>query len=268
MIDEIKTKAPKHRIDAIEQAESYYRDSLVGPALQKAPTPEIAARLIFGEKPSDIAPGLTKKEAAAWVLQNVHETPEEWLWRQAVEQFPELSISHSKSIPVIRWAMRMLKSPKRKHAMSRPRVLFGERQTDAASVLARLDEISLQDLSDSPRETLQRALTRRMKEEWDGPEELLKHAPWMDDLPDGVTVIRTWQELYLEGLEMRHCVADYAEDIYSGQAVIISLRTEDSRSTAEYNSGKLVQHQGLARSIPHHSCVALAQKVERCLQSS
>jgi len=270
-IEELIQKVPEGRKEAILQAKSYYIDSLVGPELQWGPSGEVCARIILGEKPKDIAPELTKKEASDWAYQNEYEAPEEWLWASIAAKYPDLRASRTHSIEVMRWCERMMKSPSRSKAMVAKRCIFGEadedqqgyRQQEASSVAQRLDEIEPQDLTDSPRETLQNAVNRQMREEWDGPDELRRHEPWMDELPSGCHVIRTWPDLFREGQEMRHCVSSYADKVANCTCVIVSIRAGAYRSTAEYRDGKLVQHQSFARSNPHPSCVKVAQEISR-----
>ena len=250
------------RKEALTQVRDFYLENVAGPHLQFGPTPQVCAEIQLGKKPSEIAPQLTRKEAAAWAYQTKYETPEEWLWAQIVEEYPKLSQSHTSNIEVMRWCQRMLASDSRREAMFANRVVFGEVEADASSIAQRLDEIAPQDLTDSPAETLQNAVNRNMREMWDGPDELLPHEPWMDRLPKGCRVIRTWPELFREGSEMRHCVAQYAESVADRSSVIVSIVTEHGRSTAEFKRGRLVQHQGLARSEVHESCARAARAIE------
>ena len=280
-IEQMIQQAPEDRKEAIVQARDYYLTNIVGPHLQWGATPEVCARIILGESPKDIAPQLTQKEAAAWAYQTVHATPEDWLWVRIVAKHPELSVSRAKSIEVMRWAARMMQSPSRSKAMLERRCVFGEgggeekedghdeyaHEADAAdaasSIVQRLDEIEPQDLTPSAVETLQNAVNRQMREQWDGPDELRAHEPWMDELPEGCTVIRTWPQLFNEGREMRHCVSSYAKDIASKRSVIVSIRAGHRRSTAEYIRGDLRQHQAFARSRPHEDCCIVAEEIAR-----
>lgn len=273
------SNAPQHRKQALAQVADYYRYNIVGPELQWGPSADVCAAIQLGARPVELAPQLTKKEAALWAYQTEHKSPADWLWAHLCEMYPDLAKSHSRHVEVMRWAARMMSSKTKKAAMYKPRVMFGEdlengddyeedgyedgRETqNAASVLQRLDEIRPNDLSESPSETLQKAINRQMKEKWDGPDELRPWEEWMDRLPKGCRVLRTWPELFKEGLQMRHCVASYAEKIHDKTSVIVSIVVQGGRSTAEYRNGRLVQHQSFARSEPPATCWEVARRLE------
>lgn len=270
-LDEEIAQSNTDRARALGQVKDYYKHRIVGPDLQWGPTPEVCAQIQLGAKPVELADGLTRKEAALWAYQTKHKTPQSWLWENVCEQFPQLRKSNTQHIEVMRWACRMLSSKNKREAMERKRAVFGEdgngerdegQPRDLASVLQRLDEIQPKDLTNSPGETLQRAVNRQMRNQWDGPDELREFEDWMDTLPPGCKVLRMWPDLFRESLEMRHCVSSYADKIARRGCVIISITAKDGRSTAEYVDGKLVQHQSFAREWPSEECVQLAKEIE------
>lgn len=265
-LDERIRQAPHGRAQALMQVRDFYLHSVAGPELQWGPSPDVCAQIQLGARPVDLAPELTRKEAAAWAYQDEHKYPEQWLWHQLRQQYPELNQSHTGYIEVMRWAARMLSSKTKSAAMKKPRAVFGEGEGEAegdkACVLQRLDELKPQDLTNSPSETMQNAVNRQMREQWDGPDELRPNEPWMDRLPSGCRVLRTWPDLFLEGLQMRHCVANYARSVAEKQSVIISINIAGARSTAEFQQGRLVQHQSFARGTPSPRCRRFAEVLE------
>ena len=236
-------KASPDRCDAIDDALIYMAHYIAGPYLSGYPTPEVGARIILGATPASLAPGLTKREARAWASQSEHETPVAWLIAQTGEDF------RADDMAVARWVARALASKKRRGAMLKH--------------IRRTDELTPADLVKSISETFRRAEIRQALNQWDGPNELIKHEPWHDDLPDGVRVLRTALELFYEGAQQHHCIGDYAERVYAGRCLVVSVRAGDDRSTAEVVDGRVMQHLGAFNLDPPAACVALLASVSR-----
>lgn len=257
LIAEYERASPDRR-EAIDDALVYRAHAIAGPRLEGRPTYDVAAALILGAQPRDLAPGLTRQEAAQWVHQTDHETPLAWLWAQARARSGELPERGPNSIAVIRWVEGVMADPQRRAAALRERTTRADGEEVVGSCLDRLDELRAEDLHESVTETLDAATERAIKEQWDGPDELRPHEAWHDQLPPGVQVILSFRALYDEGREMRHCVAVYAENVARGACTIVSVKADDgTRSTAEIVDGKVVQHKGPRNTAPSPACIAL-----------
>lgn len=261
------SNAPSLQQQAMAQAVLFLHRGIAGPALKNGPTPTVTAQVILGVHPRTLAPELTRKEASAWVAQSKHSTASSWLWSQVVAEHPEelKDTSRPDDTQVIRWVQEIMRDPPRRASATRSRVAFGG--DIEGSVLERLDEILPSDLKRSPTDTLLAADNRIAKEEWDGPDELIKDEPWMSTLPEGSRVIRTFKALRQEGIVMRHCVASYADKVHSKESLIFSLMSTDSRSTLEIRGNQIREHKGPRNEAPSEACVKLAQKVLRYVVS-
>lgn len=237
--------ASRERRDAIDDALIWRVHHVAGPYLQgRYPSYDVGARLILGATPTELAPGLTAREARAWVQQTDHQTPAAWL-AHTIAQREGWDTLRSDHVAVLRWVEKRIASPKTRPAMLRR--------------IRRVDELLPSDIvGASVRTTFAKAEARAARDGWDGPDELISHEAWMDDLPDGLTVLRTIQDLYEEGVDQEHCVRTYAGRVYGGQCLIIRVQARGGeRSTAEVVRGKIVQHLGRRNSDPPAACVAL-----------
>lgn len=171
------------------------------------------------------AAGLTRGEYVEWAWST--EVPGNWL--SARLGVPKGSLS----VPVVRWAARMMAHPDRKAALLR--------------VEERLDEIMPADLRDGVTATLEASEERRALEHWDGPPILTPEDPRDARLPEGVTRLRTVQQMLAEGARMRHCVGDrgYIEAVHRGEAQIFALPD----ATLEIRKGKIQQLRGFANGV-------------------
>jgi hypothetical protein len=239
----------------IIQAVNFLQNRIVGPALEGYPSPNVAALMILGVGPHEQAPFLTRAEAHEWSSQSEYEDPILWLLRQFSDR------GTTEYIEVVRWLQGIVSDPER--LVCAERCDLGFKDQIGGSIFDRLDEILPEDLTASPRETLQRSITRRAKEMWDGPDELCKRQPWMDQLDDDVRVLTRFSELFNEGNRMRHCIADYAKNVCNGSSIVISIR---GTSTAEYKHGKLNQIVGFANSKPPEKDLSIAKKIERSIR--
>lgn len=242
--------APPERRQDMAQALFYKKEGMAGPAVHVgAPTAAYKAELLLGKKPVELVPSLTEKHANMFMQQGEHETPLNWLWSHAKTIEPELkSASQPGTIAVVYWTLRMLQSPRRREAMLRHRTgVFGDNVE--GRVLDRLDEIKPQDLSSSPVRTLETAVERAVREEWNGDDQLIKDEGWHQEMPEGVTVLTTYKALRSEGISMRHCVSSYANRVAGNEMLILSIDDRHGRSTVAVSpTGDVTQHKG-----PHNA---------------
>ncbi len=261
-------KAPGEARNRLLHAEMFLRHGVAGHYLPPAPTPEVAAWIVLGKRPRDLAPGLTTKEAVEWVRQTRHSNPSAWFWAQCQSRHEELSgVGEPETITVARWVDSWMSCPAKKaSALASRDGAFGDNV--CGSVLDRLDEIQDCDLCKSPWGAVDNASARAAKNMWDGPDELIKRELWMDKLPDGCEIIRTFSRLYKEGSEMRHCVASYGRDIASGSCLIFSIYVDGKRSTAEYRHGKLGQHKGPRNTVPDEACLKRSKILQDYLHAN
>lgn len=260
--------APEGRRDALDDALIFRHLRVAGPELAKYPTPEIGAELILGTKLSVLAPGLTRKEAGAFVAQNVAKTPIVYLWRECRFTEPRLTADNVRApgtMAVARWVHTMLQRPETREALFKSRAhRFGEGVIEG-SVIERLDELEPGDLCPSVSDTMVRAMEREAAELWEGPDELI---PPMQLGLEGVEVISSFKRLHIEGITMRHCVAQYAEKVNKQESLILSIQTQGQRSTMELTlprgrySGDVFgvaigQHVGRGNSVAPPECKAL-----------
>lgn len=255
---QLREKLDPAKLSAFEDAVLFLRDRIAGPSLRNAPSPRIKALLVLGKHPRTLARGLTKHEACAWVLQSEHKKPVAWLWSRLCEEHAVLrDVRRPDTIAVVRWVRRLMESPVLKGAALRNRTdILGEAAV-GGRVIDRLDEISPGDLFKSPTRTLEMAHQRVLKENWEGPDELIKEEVWHQHLPQGIQILRCFSDLYREGIQMRHCVASYAPRVSEGKTMVFSVQTGTSRSTVEFQEGQLMQHKGFANSQPPPECVAV-----------
>ena len=241
--------------DRLRDALVFQATRISGPALHCGPTSAVMSAWILGARPKDLAPGLTHREASAWLCQSQHTNPVSWLWAQD----PQTQGSAvPRTMAVARWALAALKDPRRRDAI--------------LEHLNEMDEIADEDLLVGGK-SIARTLTcaRRRVSGWKGPEELVPPQPWEARLPQGVRLLRTATDLVEEGAKLNHCVGrgSYHERIANNQSWIISISTASGRSTLEIQrpSGHLHQHTSTRNSKPPEGHDALAQSVVTIIQS-
>lgn len=257
--------ASDERKEVMAQAYLFFKKRIATPDLQKYPTPEIGVQLVFGSSPKDLFPELTTAEANSFCQQTEYEKPVLWLWDQACKIHPELAEAPSAphNIPVIRWIVGVMESePRKKSALREYRSHHGFRLRITGTVLTHLDEIVPQDLVKSPWRTVERAVQRNFENKWSGENELIPEPKWEKTLPKGVTLLRHYSSLHIEGEELDHCVAAYAKRVREKQCLIFSLNVEGERSTLEVRDGKIGQHVTIRNQPPSSKCVQLAKKLE------
>jgi hypothetical protein len=252
--------APLERRELIDDAIMWVKYGIAGPNLHQYATCDAGARFILGESPASIARGLTAREAHYWIHSN-YADPLDWIVKTRLDHPGN---SQPKSISVARWTIGVMADPPRRDAALRNRQGWGGAAIEGR-VVDRLDEILPCDLHRSPWRTIEAAVERQVREEWDEDNELSPEKPWHKRLPTGVVVLRHYDKLRAEGVKMRHCVSSYAKDIASEALTIVSIRVGDKRSTAEIGKdGRIGQHVGYANTAPPLECVSVANEIVRC----
>jgi hypothetical protein len=250
---------------------------------------EQTARIILGESPTKIAPGLTRTEAHEWLSEHPYRKPSEWLLTREFNE-PDVrarvdparaswgsrpcglgtkrggeianSVQH---VEVARWILKMLSKKPTRDALCRQRVVRGPHGEEIhGSYWDRVDEIRPSDLRDSVDDTFNRAMARMQK----STERLLAKdttplaAPpaWWKPARCAKVLLKA-SELMVEGKQMQHCVAGYAGYVKKGESVIVRLevperkegKTETHRSTVELDrrTGRILQHRGPRNRDPH-----------------
>lgn len=236
-------KAPQERRDALDDALIFQMYNLAGPYLRGYPTFDIASRVILGATPQEVAPGLTRAEAASFISQTEHREPATFLGETIKKEYGLNSNARSEHVAVWRWVQSCLSSP--------------SRASSARKYATRIDELKPCDLEKSVSQSFRNAEIRQALDNWDGPNELIPPEPWHDTLPEGLTVLRTATELFLEGKHQSHCVGSYAESVFRKSCIIVRVEAEGNRSTAEVRDGKVVQHLGAFNRRPHPACIDL-----------
>jgi len=273
-------EANDERKELIALALAFKWWGLSSPVLwSQGPSPEIFSEFILGKKPKDLAPGLTRAEADRWIHQSVEgqksgevirnlsvkESIISFLWSELVQDYPVLEkVGPARSIKVARWLRKVMDSPYLRASALRVRTrgFIGEVE---GRVIDRLDEIEDCDLRRSPWGTIENAVRRIVDNEWSGENELLPHEEWFDHLPKGVRVLWRYTDLRSEGIQMRHCIASYANRVSNKECIILSIYDEasEARSTAEIRNGKCVQHVGFANREPPKPCVLMLENLIR-----
>lgn len=237
-----------------------YSVSVTHPSYPQAQS-DIAVRLLFGERPTDIATFLTRKEAHEWLCSPEHE-PQEWLRLQVAKRLPAIEpfdngfahiTARCRSTKILRWLDNVFQSG-RQTALFKTRTVHGPAGMTREFCFAQIiDEIQDEDITEGPHTSVHKAFERaeqRLAEThrrtWDdkSPDPLTEIPQWAYNLPKGVRVLNTARDLYTEGAEMAHCVAGYTSAVSKRQCVILSIRVGDSWSTAEvsYDGSRVFQH--------------------------
>jgi len=240
--------------DRLRDALVFMAYRLAGPSLHYGPSHNVVARWILGERPEQIAPGLTKREAAQWITQSVDCNPIAWLWRTCSAVPDNCAAPHT--MAVCRWAIAALRDPKRRSAIR--------------AHIHELDEVLDEDLIAGGL-SIPRVFARaaRRASGWDGVEELMPLQSWESRLPGGVTLLRTASQIASEGAAMCHCVAKsstYFNRIQQGTSWIFSIDS-DGRSTVEIAcvNRAVLQHRGIRNSDPPAQHNAIAAALRRVL---
>jgi len=246
----------------IAEAVFYLANGIAGPTI-RGPTAQIGCKLNLGAAAKEVAPNLTTSEAKRFISQEEYPNTSSWLWSEVVSNFPELKDAAAPgSIPVIRWVIKMMNSPNRRDALFKSRVNnFGETELEG-SAIARLDELAEEDLRDSVDATLRASVERSVKEKWSGPDELIPKPRWVDNLPEGVILLRFASELFLEGSEMRHCAANYCTNVHNGSCLMWSVKSDKYRATVQTDlRGRILQITGFANKSAPNVCKKIASKL-------
>jgi hypothetical protein len=214
----------------------------------------LRARLVLGRRPVDLAPGLTRAEAHAWLCSGAEHSPGTWLAAQAGRYEPVHSIA------VARWLIAVMRDPPRRAAMERPRREILAGQAIEGRYLDRVDELRDEDLHPSVEETYRRAAERlraRMEQTLRSTGAPLCAVPRWWRPARCARLLRTGPDLVREGRDLAHCVATYADAVRSGRAVIVGLCVLGQRSTVEIDPERLEVHQhcGRANKEPPALCV-------------
>lgn len=247
--------------------------ALMAPAL---PYPRAAlhdnAEILLGKRPDEVVVGLTRREAHEYLM---HEHgcsgAGPFLFHKRFgRRLPELSVA------VARWLVECDKDPSQREALHRERIVRVAGQELRGSVLSHAEEIAIIDLCGSVVGTLRNAMRRRERENaaaakakaWD-PNNLAPAPDWFEfpalRSSERVERLNSVAQLGVEAALMDHCVDRYASRVASGSCLILSLRVDDDRSTAEVLTGPIVetQHKGKSNSEPPIDCVLL---LDRCLE--
>lgn len=249
--------APPHVVAAVELA---LRRGVVHPSLHEGrPSPMVGVQLALGAHPTELAPGLTHREACAWASQSEHASPLAWAWhhiaRPAVPGLP--AECTARSIEVVRWVAGL--------RGDRLAAFFAER--DVGAYVARVDELLPADLRRSVPDTWAAAVARDARDRWSGDPQLVP----LDevaryDLPPGVRLLATIADLIAEGRAMRHCVGSHGhpEAVADGRERLFSIVTTDGgyRSTLAVGpDGSVLEHRGPRNEPPSPASESIAREV-------
>lgn len=225
------------------------------------------ARLVLGETPTALAPGLTAHEAHEWLIAGA---PSLTGWLATRLGCPIIA----RSIAVTRWLGAAWADPPRRAALERQREARIAGQVVRGRYLDRVDELIPSDLPRGPassvEETFARAgkrLAKALERSLQSKGEPLCAEPkwWRLTRARCARLIRTGPDLVAEGRAMRHCVATYATAVKTGKSVIIGLCVRGERSTVEVDPAtcKVRQHKGRDNAEPPELCVRALRVLER-----
>jgi len=122
-----------------------------------------------------------------------------------------------------------------------------------------LDEIQDVDLAEGVRTPIKKAFERaaeRVKREREEAHRkasrIIARKPHGWSLPGGVRFLTTGQDLLEEHEAMHHCVDTFIPLVEQGHSFILSIATDEGRSTAEIQqrTGEVLQHRGPYNSDP------------------
>jgi hypothetical protein len=220
-------------------------------------SPGIAARLLLGERPVDLVPGMTRREAHEWLLSGAPSAGEWYIERHCPDA---TGSSVDPELPVACWLAARWRRPEQRTALLRQRreVVAGE--VIEGRYIDRLDELRKNDLRPSVDETFKRAGTRmqrRMERSLQSKGEPLAPEPRWWRPGRHVRLLNTGPDLVSEGRAMRHCVASYADAVKSRCSVIVGMLVMGERSTVELDrrTVEVRQHRGVANGTPSQRSV-------------
>ncbi len=236
----------------------------------------IAARLILGERPVDLAPGLTRREAHEWLRDGAPSVCQWYVQRHALRLPNGLRLLGSDVVDlrVAMWLVARWHCAEQRAALERPRREVVAGQAIEGRYLDRVDELRPSDLVDSVDGTFRRAaerLTRQLERALESRGEPLRAAPRWWRPVRCARLLLSGSDLVREGRALRHCVGTYAEAVRSGHSVIVGLCVLGQRSTVELDPRTLEvrQHRGLGNGAPPELCVlALAVCRRRWLEAA
>lgn len=258
-LEHLEGEKKNRYIDAL----SFKCFNISGPFVSDGPNPEATSRWIMGDDPRDIAPGLTRKEASAWLRQKEFGNHVDWFWNEVITEYPELKSNGANPTDanVVRWVLEKAKEPKTKKALIRER----NGLDGYGRVIDRLDELAVEDLYNSVNETIRRADERIIKQKWDGDNKLTNK---IEGLPSFCTHLYRFSDLMFESKKMRHCAVTYPQTVKEKKYIFFSIRLGGDRSTLvlDPDSLKINQHVGLANSSPPERCVSIVPQVQKAVE--
>jgi hypothetical protein len=213
-----------------------------------------AARLLLGERPADLAPGLTAAEAAAWLREAPLDAPADWLLATAAPDMPVTRKAIS-CVRVARWLLACWRDPPRREALIRERAERVAGELVRGRYIDRADELRRADLRPSVAETFRRAgarIAKLMERSMRSRGEPLIAPPRWWRPARCARILLSAADLAAEGRALQHCVASYAPAVRSGRSVIVGLCVLGARSTAELDrrTANVRQHKGAGNAAP------------------
>lgn len=242
-------------VAVVEPALAYLGGASVGDGSYPGAPVELRARLALGERPTDLAPGLTRAEAHAWLGAGA---PPVVRWLLAREGTSVAVEPHS--LAVAQWLIAALRDPPRAEALRRLRREILAGRAIEGAYLDRVDELRDRDLRASIDESFRRASRRLMA----SLERALRSrgepyraipAWWVP--VRCARLLRSGQDLVAEGRALEHCAATYADAVRRGESVLVGFAVCGHRSTVEIDPHELRvrQHRGPRNQDPHPLCV-------------
>jgi len=237
------TPALRHVLDSSHAA----------PLSQATPYPalpeEMAARLILGESPVDLADGaLTRREAHAWLAAGAPPLGS-WILREAA-----IPVDAVLDVRIALWLRDRWAHAEQRAALTRSRRQIVAGQILEGSYLEHVDALRAEDLGTSVEDTYRRAAVRAAA---DLERSLVSHGEPLAPEPSWWRPVRcarllhTGPDLVAEGRDMDHCVAIYAGSVQQRDSVIVGLCVLGQRSTVELTPGLGVrQHRGRGNAAP------------------
>jgi hypothetical protein len=225
---------------------------------------ERRAKVVLGESPESQSYVLTRKQAHLWFScypdgRWVEDSSEWYLLK--VLGMPTGSYDYQSIFNQRRgldWFTGVWNDPVRKEAMFRERVVLGPEGELRGSFWSRLDELEVQDLTQSVERTFRNAVDRLVAEQQEGYEkdDLLTTIPYWWVGSKYVELLVTPRQLADEGREMAHCAGMYVGRVAHKHSIIVSIETNTCRSTVELDPQTLrvKQHVGFGNEPPHPDC--------------
>lgn len=248
-----------------------YATDVIAPQYPRARR-EIQARIALGERPAEILPGLTAREAHAALIAGV-ESAVKWILRDTPHR--------ARDVPTARWIIACLTDAPRREALQRSRVERGPGGREIQGrLLDRIDEIRAEDLDLGPATGVEHAFERAAKrlfnawskENKDDSSQLAPVPAWWRPIRCA-RVLTTRAQLIEEHEAMHHCIVAYAPVIAARECVCVSIcvraRGQIHRSTVEFSpEGHVVhQHRGPGNAQPHALCVAALSTIQKRIEA-